>query len=228
MRLPSEFAYLQYVGKYPGFGQTLRVPALRGRELCSPDEVAASPTSYYILSDCNVLLEDERFRYLGSVPSDPIVPTMRRRFYGGWKIIDHGSETFVPNPIGTDISALSIEEGLPPDVIVERLTENWSPANDAFAPGPGARPRRRPAPSGPRETRFFLEFPDEDQRTSALEALRAAGFVVDVASLDPDRVDVVYQWADGDTLDAVDAFEIEIVLTIRAYNGEVTGRETSI
>ena len=224
--LPDGYRYLQYLGKDSARLDILRVLVDTWKSpVADAALLASSPTAFHILSLNRVLSDDSRFRKIGGSSVHCPLPDFRRRFAGGWIIVGPSGERFVPNPIDDATAALSIEEGVPADFIVERLATDWRPDMDRGAI-PAHTRHREATGKGERETTFFLSLSSSDAKREAANRLRRMGYGVSDES-DQRSLAASRRWMPGDTLDTMDAAEIEMCVLLRDLGIEISGRETS-
>jgi len=226
-----EYRYLQFVAKDRKKIDVLRILDVAAKQPIT--EVALlgeKPTLYWIQSLCNVLVEDERFTYIGNGPGAREIPALRRRFFRGWIVVENGSERFVSNPIGTEVANISLEQGVPAQVIVDRLSSGWRPESDREDIGEMIRHyKQRERAAGieaTRETTFFIDFLSAHSATEALAVFERLGYSASRGRGEK-LLDVTRSWAAGETLGTMDAIEVELAFVAERFDGKITGRETS-
>lgn len=231
--LPGEFRYLQLVGKDSKKIEVLRILDLTTRDpVADASSLDRSRTLYWIQSFCSVLVDDSRFTYIGNASGSGDLPTLRRRFVKGWILVKGDVEQFVPNPISDEVAHLSLEEGLPPQVIVDRLVAGWRPEQDRgdFADLMRAHRDARQRASAieqKRETIFYLDFPSHQLAAEAEDLLRQRGFSARQEH-DERSLAVSHCWRAGDSLDSMDMIELKLLEIAGPFSGTISGRETSV
>jgi hypothetical protein len=223
---PAGFRFLRLIGKDHRGIQIFQVLGKSsGAKMNEPGALRDSPTLYYIESAASVLASDSRFSFLGNLATDVPLPMMRRRFLGGWFIVDGMETRFVPIPIDDCIASLSLDEGLPPDEIVRRLCSGWRPQDDRgdIAAEIGT-PRSEASLAKGRETTFYLAFESQAQASTAIARLKARD--IKAVRTEPDEITVTRRWAAGESLEAIDSFEIDLTVFLSDLGATVCGRET--
>ena len=187
-------------------------------------------TAYWVQSMCSILVEDSRFSYAGNVPGAGQLPALRRRFFGGWIVMDGDSKVFVPNPLSNEIAKISLEQGVPAQVIVDRLMTGWRPEDDCEDIGQlfgrDTSPQHAKADEA-RETIFFIGFPSSVSAARARQKLVGRGFSAE-HERGSDSLAIKRPWKKGDSLDSMDLLELELLALTRDFGGEISGRETSV
>lgn len=231
--LPVGFRYLQLVGVDAALGfDVFRVLDLETSEPNrDPALLGSLPTQYWFQSFRTVLAKDSRFTFVGKNVDAGDLPPLRRRFVNGWIVVHDGSERFVPNPITDEVARISLEEGLPAQLIVDRLASNWRPEQER---GDVAEEMQRDRATAPatgrqlaRETTFFIDFPSNKVASEARQKLAKHGFIAKHEHR-KESLAVMRPWKDGDSLDAMDLLELELLEITLEFKGTISGRETSI
>lgn len=192
-------------------------------------KIASSRGGVYYQSIAGVLLDDERFCRIGvaPIPISPF-PIFRRRFFGGWLLLfGNGSEKFV-KVLTEEQSLFPIEVGIPADTLVQRLATDWTPVHDRgdllaklkkVAGGPPT--------SGFDAITFFLDFPNDDAATIAVEELCKLDFEASLTAPDEDGLKEVRAKHElGQTSESAFAsLESTVSAIAAARSGTITGHE---
>ena len=220
--LGAEFAYLQLVGRLD-YCDIVRVVDKRSlAPLSSTSEIRDAASLYWICTVCKVLMLDVRFRYIGNEPVDEHVPPLRRWAIGGGWIVKYDNRDVLVRELDDQLARVSIDEGVPAELIVRRLIGGWRPEHDRDNLFGVAQPDAGRAVNLNRLVRFFIDFP------SALNAARAQRELKTeyrtVKSESPRTLVVSASLAGSD---AVQSFEDVLARKCKSFGGEVSGRETS-
>jgi hypothetical protein len=230
--LPGQYRYVQLVGRDRENIEVLRVIDVATEEPISDVKALEDvPTAYWFQSFCRILVKDPHFSFVGSGAVSGALPQLRRRFVRGWIVVDGDSEQFFPNPITDDVARISLEEGVPAKVVLDRLSTNWRPESDRDDVVEHLkRVRMRASDAGideRRETAFFVDFESSCEAEKAKGVLDQRGFTT---SHEHNRrsLAIKRQWSASDSLDSMDLLELELLEITWPFGGVISGRETSI
>jgi hypothetical protein len=173
-RIPTGFAYLQYVGTMSRFGRldVFRVfDGIDPRRLSKP-EVLGLRTAYFISGTLSMILDHPDFSVVAHAPEEsPGVPAFR---HGIGIIVENEQQRFIRGY--TDgLQDMPELVDLPPDVIIERLTLGWRPADDYAALEAAAALMGRKLH---RTAKFWISFDSEDEAAAASTDLELDHFTV--------------------------------------------------
>lgn len=233
VRLPTGYRYLHFVGKDSNRIDVLRVlDVATERPLSDVSKLGAERTAYWIQSMCSVLVDDSRFTFLGNSSGAGEIPPLRRCFFGGWIIVNSSAQTFVSSPISDEIARMSLEEGVPAQVLIDRLSSDWRPqdARDDIVQELRDNRDRAEVPGGvevERETVFFMDFPSAGAATEARKKLIERGFTAEPEH-DRGSLAVRRRWKKGASLDSMDLLELDLLAFTKEFEGRIRGRETSV
>lgn len=223
------YRYLQFVGPDPKGADIFRVTNLvTNEETATADDAGKAHTLYWIQGIGRILLEDNRYAYIGVGPVAGPAPRFRRRFFGGWITMD-GAEHFVKNPISLEVAKMSLDEMLPADIIVERLDAGWLPEHDrddVIGDIRRAATGADKAARGDTDVSFFIEFGDPLTATKALTALKERGYRAELEH-DTRAIAVTKTFKKGDVAQSLSSVRDDIVSIAHKFGGSLSGTEAS-
>lgn len=134
LKIAGGFAYLQYLGKHPDYGDAVRVAAARP-EPWSPDQPDPFKSAYVTFYPATAAVNQGLVEVVGHAAAPAMPRQLRRagvRADGAIKtwIIEDGSKNAVKTTLSADELRLPIAAIWNHDLLVQRIAENWDPRQE--------------------------------------------------------------------------------------------------
>lgn len=202
MQTPRGLAYAQYSHRSPNFGPLIRIlPGFYDVRPDSFEELARSKERFYVFFPVGAAVKQE----LVQIVAKEEVPAAARKFplmrmeglrnQGGevehWRLYD-GERSRAVGRLSPEQQTLSVVELWSYPVLVERITEDWSPATaylvktktagkrsfTGYQPNLGRSAKSIDSPRAPRVRTDYLYFPAKASAEEASRILKAEGYEV--------------------------------------------------